>query len=131
MSLQVDGQHLWIAQVDSIEWGGDLHVAALSFGSDRTVNGFAKESVQAMGFKNGDQVTVVGLKGSDGSLIPTRIYGGDRASLLRELSKDAWVAHGLGTAFILAALWIFFQRITVLAKERSPPASRATPSKPS
>ena len=107
LSLQVDGQHFQVAQVDSIEWGGDLHVLALPPDSAKAVNGIAKEAVQVMGFKDGDQVTVIGLKGSDGSLIPTGMYGGDRASLLRELGKDALVAYASGLAFILA-LWILF-----------------------
>lgn len=131
LSLQVNGQRLPISRADSIKWGGDLHVAALSFGSGKTVNGVAKESVQVMGFKDGDQVTVVGLKGSDGSLIPTRIYGGDRASLLRELGKDALVAYALGLAFVLAALWIVFWRVTVQAEERPSSVSRAILSKSS
>jgi hypothetical protein len=129
LSLQVNGQRLPVAQADSIEWGGDLHVAALSSGSGNGVNGVAKASLQAMGFKDGDQVTIVGLKGSNGSLIPTRIYGGDRASLLRELGRDALVAYVSGIAFVLVALWIVFRRITAQARERQSSTSKAVPSK--
>jgi hypothetical protein len=131
LSVQVDGQRLLVARADSTEWGGDLHVAALSPGSGSGVNGVAKGSLQAMGFKDGDQITAVGLKGSDGSLIPTRIYGGDRASLLRELGRDALVAYVSGIAFVLAALWIFFQRVIAQAKDRPPPTFKSIPSESS
>jgi hypothetical protein len=128
LSLQVDGQHLRIAQADSVEWGGNLHAADLSLDSSKRVNGIAKESVQVMGFKNGDQVTVAGSKGSNGNLIPTRIYGGDRVDLLRELGRDALVGYVLGIAFILVALWIVFRRITAQARERQPSMSKTAPS---
>ena len=121
-----------MAQVDSIEWDGNLHVAVPPSGSSKTVNGITRESAQVMGFKNGDQVTVIGLKGSDGSLIPKRIFGGDRATLLRELIRNAWLAYSLGIAFVLAAFLIVFQRIKVQAEDRDhAPTPRNVPSKSS
>jgi hypothetical protein len=129
LSLQIDGQRLQTAPVDSIEWGGDLHGVDQPCDRAKAVNGIAKPSAQTIGLKNGDRVTVTGLKGSDGSLIPTRIYGSDRASLLSELGRDALVAYVSGIAFILAALWIVFRRITVQAEKRLSSVSRTIPSK--
>jgi hypothetical protein len=67
----------------------------------------------------------------NGSLIPARIYGGDRASLLRELGRDALVAYVSGIAFILAVFWIFLRHFTVQAEKRPSSVSRAILSKSS
>ena len=113
LSLQVDEQRLRVAPAESVAWGGSVHLSAPSPGGAKTEGGAVQESEQVVGFKNGDRVTFVGLKGSDSSLIPTRIYGGDSAGLLKDLARDTRVAYAEGIALFLAAVLMLFWRIVV------------------
>jgi hypothetical protein len=113
LSLQVDEQSLRVAHAESVAWGGSVHLSAPSPGGAETTDGAVQESEQVVGFKNGDRVTFVGRKGSEGSLIPTRIYGGDSAGLLKDLARDTRVAYAVGIAFFLAAFLMLFWRIVV------------------
>jgi len=113
LSIQIDGQSLQLAQAEFVELGGHLHLETFSSSNDTLSDAADRGPVWTKGFKDGDPVTIIGRRDTDGRLIPARVYGGDRTALLRELSRDTWVAYLLGIAFILVALLIFFWRIVV------------------
>jgi hypothetical protein len=111
LTLIVGGERLQTDQVSSVQWSGDLHLESALPGRTAVRNGAVSGSVRRIGLKNGDRVTVVGLKGWDGRLIPQRVHGGDRSSLLKELGRDVWVAYLSGIAFILVGLIVLFAHI--------------------
>lgn len=119
LTLTVGGERLQTAEVTSPKWSGDLHLESPPLASSAAAGRAAGGSVQWMGLKNGDQITVIGLKGLDSRLIPQRIYRGDRAALLVELGRDVWLAYLTGIAFILAGLIVLFVNIKAHAVHRN------------
>jgi hypothetical protein len=119
LTLLVGSTRLQTAQVNALQLGGDLHVERAPLNSSAAL-GQTGGPPQRLGLKNGDQVTVVGLKGLDGKLIPERIYRGDRAALLQELGRDAWLAYLSGVGFILAALVVVFWAVKARAVHKGP-----------
>ena len=51
------------------------------------------------GFRDGDTVTVVGTRTAQGDVIPTRLHGGDRQSLVDDIRGEAHQARLVGGLF--------------------------------
>jgi hypothetical protein len=120
LTIVVGSGRLRTAQVNSLRWGGDLHLERAPLDSVPGPGRLSGGPAQRLGLKNGDQVTVGGLKGLDGKVVPERIYRGDRAALLQELSRDVWLAYLSGVGFILVALAVAFWAVKGRAVRRGP-----------
>ncbi len=117
LTILVQGQQLQTAAVASVEQGGSQHTVVPGNNRSAGEEGVSDRPTRLVGFRNGDRVTVVGYKNTDGNLVPTRLYGGTRDALLKELGIRMWGDYLGGGALILAALLILWPRLAARQKE--------------
>lgn len=60
-------------------------------------------SIRIRGYKNGDLLTVVGHKSSAGTLVPDRLFGGDRVQLVENVRSGARAAFAIGVGLMICS----------------------------
>jgi len=118
LTILVQGQPIHTTAVRSIEQSGSQHTVVPGNSGSLGEESISDELTRLIGFRNGDRVTVVGYKDADGRLVPTRLYGGTRDALLRELGIRVWGTYLAGGALILIALLILWLRPVARQKEQ-------------
>ena len=69
--------------------------------SSREAEGIPEGSIRQIGFKDDDLVTVVGMKADMQSITPERLFGGDRAQLVKNIRTGATISRIVGGVFVL------------------------------
>jgi len=103
LTVSVDGGQVRTVSVESATMGGHRHSQIVEYGDGKQkANGIPEGSIRVIGYKNEDQITIVGQK-TKGRLLPDRLHGGDRAHLLQELETGLWFTSICGVGLILIA----------------------------
>ena len=107
LMIEISGGTLMTLAADSPRFDGKLHLL-LEPGSgvesaDYESRQMAEGSMRTQGFKDGDLLTVIGDKASTGDLIPRRLYGGDRVSLVNDIRSGARAVFFGGIAMMICA----------------------------
>ena len=109
-AITIDGQGVRVGLAKSFDMGGALH------NSDIVVTGMGRQwlgvragSIRHAGYNEGDWVSIVGKKGSDGRLVMERVYGGGRDQLVRQLEGVAQfnLMGGAGLLVVGLATWAY------------------------
>jgi len=104
LTVSVDGGQVRTVSVESATMGGHRHSQIVEYGGGKQkANGIPEGSIRVIGYKNEDQITIVGQKTAKGHLLPDRLHGGDRAHLLKELETGLWFTSICGVGMILVA----------------------------
>ncbi|MBN2003997.1 MAG: hypothetical protein JXA21_11635 [Anaerolineae bacterium] len=107
LQLTFSNETVMVYANPEIKLGGAWHETILHRPEDQElVDGFPAGSIRRVGFMDGDLVTVVGVKRDSGGVTPERLYGGDRAGLIRALRQGAVVQRVLGVVFGLVGVVI-------------------------
>ena len=106
LTVAVDGGTVRTAAVGGVPLNGAVHEfiePAYGWGRLARYQGewLEEGSLRIQGLRNGDLVTVVGNKRTDGSLEPTRLFAGDREALVAHLHDTA---QGATIAGVILAL---------------------------
>lgn len=68
------------------------------------VDNITLNSIQAKGFGNGDQVTILGYKTDEGTFFPEEIYGGTKKEMVATYRRPALTILGIGAAVIISVV---------------------------
>lgn len=106
LTLSLPDGTIQIEQGSSLTMGGAQHetitrgtgISARYEGQD-----LPEGSTRVRGYKNGDLLTVVGHKSSAGSLVPDRLFGGDRVQLVENVRSGARVAFAIGVGLMICS----------------------------
>jgi hypothetical protein len=82
----------------------------------REVDGIKEGSVRHSGFKAGDEITIVGTKGTAG-VIPIRIFGGNRQTLEQSFTYRVSGLRLTGVIFALVGIGLLITSIVMLSKK--------------
>lgn len=119
LAISVDGDIVHTVRRDSgVRMQGIRHEVIYQRGNGWVVDDIADGSLRAIGFKNGDLVTLVGEKDANGSLIPEILYGGEPAQLLDESRSDSKSGTLVGGCILVALIpftWLAVRLYTGLA----------------
>lgn len=107
LKLAVDGGTINTTAVDRVNLGGSLHEAFQQGTSDLTADDMGTPmpdgSTRTNGLYNGDLVSVLGSKASNGDLVPERLFGGDRVQLVDAIRSGARAAFAGGIAMMICS----------------------------
>jgi hypothetical protein len=134
LTVQLDGQTIRVQRSTSLdELGGSLHERVYAAPYDGRCRDYGDQclsvgSLRFQGLANGDIVTVVGWRTSDGSILPARLYGGSRTELVDKLRRDAEFRRSLrGSLLMCATLWLAVPVIAVVSRIRTKRTAAVVP----
>ena len=109
LTIEISGSTIMTLAAESPRFDGILHqllepgtgVESADYEGQQLADG----STRTQGFKDGDLLTVIGDKASTstGDLIPRRLYGGDRVSLVNDIRSGARALFFGGIAMMICA----------------------------
>lgn len=100
-TLALTGGHVVLHEAHAVAIDGTLHENRVFVPEQaRQVQGVAEGTLRHIGFQAGEQITVVGRTTAAG-IMPSRVWGGDRTTLIQHLTGRVW---GLRLAGILLGL---------------------------
>ncbi len=103
-TLTLTGGSVTLRYTSEIAIDGTLHESRLYIPEQgRKVEGIVEGTLRHVGFKAGDQLTVVGTTTATG-IMPNRVFGGDRQALLRHFEQRVVGLRITGAIFGLVGL---------------------------